>query len=369
MGALGASVESNLGLFEIKNTLVGSAVVNERTQTESSSGAYSAFDYQHYLLSNHFKVNRSFDKVNLESGFMLNAYSFETKSSTLFITPIIQLSRSLTNPFERMLISPYAQAILPFGDRMKLALGANYPMLSGHGSRLDIRGSLAINAPDRPVVTLSAGQYSQMYQPTNYLFDTDAELDLVGHSFIRSNRFVIDVDRSRPTGSFQWSLFHYQFPRVQTLDRADREASRTGLSVSAERHFFSGFYFRSGLSGYHPRPQGGFQSGHGWVTNLSNSIGRAFEVNPQNQISANIRGLYQFGWDLAPRISPYYYRVDLRVQWKCTKSKTTRNLSLDIQNVTNRKNPFFTYFDEVQQAPVKQKQLGLIPILTYRIDF
>lgn len=369
MGAFGASLESSLGEFEIKNTIVGSAVANERTQTEASSGAYSAFDYQHYLLSNHFKINRSFEKLDLESGFLLNAYSFETQSSTLFITPIIQLSRSFSNPFERILLSPYAQTTVPLGNRMSLALGANYPMLSGLGSRLDVRGSLAISTPDRPMVTFSAGQYSQMYQPTNYLFDTDAEVDEVSRSFIRSNRFVIDVDRSRPAGSFQWSLFHYHFPRVQLSDGAEPEASRTGLSVSAERHFSSGFYFRSGLSGYHPRPQGGFQSGHFWVTNLSNSIGRAFELNPQNQLSVNIRGLYQSGLDLAPRVAHYYYRADLRVQWKKTKPKTTRNLSLDIQNVTNRKNPFYTYFDEVQQAVVKQKQLGLIPILTYRIDF
>ena len=63
------------------------------------------------------------------------------------------------------------------------------------------------------------------------------------------------------------------------------------------------------------------------------------------------------------------FKTNLRVYWKRDKKRFNSTLSLDIQNVTNNKNVSFQYYDALLDEVVQQYQLGLIPILSYRIEF
>ncbi|MFK8005360.1 MAG: carboxypeptidase-like regulatory domain-containing protein [Saprospiraceae bacterium] len=63
------------------------------------------------------------------------------------------------------------------------------------------------------------------------------------------------------------------------------------------------------------------------------------------------------------------FKTDLRIYWKRNKKKFSSTLALDIQNITNRKNPSFRYYDTYLDGIVQNYQLGLIPILSYRIEF
>ncbi len=66
---------------------------------------------------------------------------------------------------------------------------------------------------------------------------------------------------------------------------------------------------------------------------------------------------------------PAYYRFDLGVSYKINKKKMTHTISLDVQNVTNRLNTFFTYFDGDAGAVKTAYQTGLFPVFNYRIEF
>ncbi len=61
-----------------------------------------------------------------------------------------------------------------------------------------------------------------------------------------------------------------------------------------------------------------------------------------------------------------YYRADLRIYYKSSKRST---ISLDIQNVTNRLNDAFYYYEPLTGESTLRKQLGLIPILSWRVDW
>ena len=61
-----------------------------------------------------------------------------------------------------------------------------------------------------------------------------------------------------------------------------------------------------------------------------------------------------------------YQRLDLRVSY-IKKGRWKNVISLDIQNVLNRQNDAYYYFDPVLDENVLQKQLGLIPILSWRV--
>lgn len=64
-----------------------------------------------------------------------------------------------------------------------------------------------------------------------------------------------------------------------------------------------------------------------------------------------------------------YFRPDIRIYWKKSKAKYSRTLALDIQNISGTKNAAYNYYDTFQKKIVRQNQLGLIPILSYRWEF
>jgi hypothetical protein len=64
-----------------------------------------------------------------------------------------------------------------------------------------------------------------------------------------------------------------------------------------------------------------------------------------------------------------YLRVDLSIYRKVEHSKFTSTISLDIQNLTNRENESFAYYDTFLGEVVRRNQLGLLPILNYRLQF
>ena len=69
-----------------------------------------------------------------------------------------------------------------------------------------------------------------------------------------------------------------------------------------------------------------------------------------------------FGNDLTT-----YFRPDLRLYRTIVRSRTTNTLALDIQNAANVRNVSGVYYDEFLGRPNERLQLGLIPVLSYRI--
>ena len=63
------------------------------------------------------------------------------------------------------------------------------------------------------------------------------------------------------------------------------------------------------------------------------------------------------------------YRIDLRVYLKKDRKSRTGMWSVDLQNVTNAQNPAFRYYDSRKGEVVTKYQLGIIPNLSYRIEF
>lgn len=66
---------------------------------------------------------------------------------------------------------------------------------------------------------------------------------------------------------------------------------------------------------------------------------------------------------------PAYFRPDLRVYLQRNRSGRASTLSLDIQNISNRRNVAFTVFDTQQGIALQRFQLGIIPVLGYRLEF
>ncbi|MCZ6692835.1 MAG: TonB-dependent receptor, partial [Bacteroidetes bacterium] len=66
---------------------------------------------------------------------------------------------------------------------------------------------------------------------------------------------------------------------------------------------------------------------------------------------------------------PDYFRIDLQVSHRKNRAKSTRIWRLEIQNVTSRENVQGIYYDSDVDRIVEETQLGIIPVLSYRIEF
>ncbi|MBR9919649.1 MAG: TonB-dependent receptor [Bacteroidetes bacterium] len=66
---------------------------------------------------------------------------------------------------------------------------------------------------------------------------------------------------------------------------------------------------------------------------------------------------------------PAYFRTDFQVNATWNKPGVSQRLSLAIQNVTNQQNIAFYYYDQIQGEVVARYQLGLVPVLSYRLSF
>ncbi len=64
-----------------------------------------------------------------------------------------------------------------------------------------------------------------------------------------------------------------------------------------------------------------------------------------------------------------YFRTDLRITFKRNRPNFTRTFGIDIQNLTNTRNVAFQAYDRVADEVITRLQLGIIPLLSYRIEF
>jgi hypothetical protein len=64
-----------------------------------------------------------------------------------------------------------------------------------------------------------------------------------------------------------------------------------------------------------------------------------------------------------------YFRPDCRISIKWNRTKLTSTLSLDIQNVINRKNIYDQNYDLLKNTTVTNYQNGIIPVLNYKVEW
>jgi len=212
--------------------------------------------------------------------------------------------------------------------------------------------------------------------------------------------FDIPIDNSGQTGYNAINAQSFDIFEIKgTPLTNDGKGRNYGLEFTLERFLNKGFYYLSTLSLYDSK----YKVGNGnylntrfngnYVFNLLS--GKDFAVGTKGNKTFGINAKFVLaggqrftGIDEAASIAgqtevfsntPFtekvkaYYRFDLGINYQWNKTKTTHNLSLNIQNITSRINTteLDYFFDEVTNRIVttKSEQNGLIPVLKYSINF
>lgn len=170
-----------------------------------------------------------------------------------------------------------------------------------------------------------------------------------------------------------------------------------GLDASVQRYFTESFYYLLGISLFDAtykdaegnRRNMRFNSQY----NFNLTAGKEWRALKEEYIriwGVHIRSLYHGGYWYTPvdveasRLAattildysqafserlPDYFTFDIRLSHTKEKPKYLRIWSIDIQNVLNRQNIGWYYFDQLQDEVRPAYQLGIIPVLSYRIEF
>ncbi len=169
-----------------------------------------------------------------------------------------------------------------------------------------------------------------------------------------------------------------------------------GLELTLEKFLTNGFYYTVTSSLYQSKYTGrdGIERNTRFNGNFTGNIiaGKEFKVgrNKNNLLGFNTRVIYAGGnrkipinlpqsiagdrtvWDYSNAYDqrlPNYARLDIGVSYRQNKPGHSSILSLNVQNVTARYNVFGEYFDNRTDKVMTSQQLGLLPNLSYRIEF
>ncbi|MEP1035472.1 TonB-dependent receptor [Ekhidna sp.] len=176
----------------------------------------------------------------------------------------------------------------------------------------------------------------------------------------------------------------------------DGTGKNYGLELTLEKFLSNGFYMLSTASLYKSKYSGSdgversTQFDGGYIYNFL--TGKEFKVGKSgnNTLSFNGKFIFAGGKRQAPiniteslnegrTVYSFqdnyelklngYFRMDLGISYRKNRKKITSVISLDIQNVTQRENEFFRYYNVGRRRVESDSQISFFPNLSYRIEF
>ena len=250
--------------------------------------------------------------------------------------------------------------------------------------------------------TLASGEIAVTFPNSDLLFIRSNHYVLAYNGLLMKNlRFTAELylqQLSRvpvePTPSDWWWLNERsgiaQFPLV-----SEGKGLNYGLDLALEKFFSGGFYFLLTYSRFESTYETleGLRHPSRFGTRFASSytIGREFTFQKGSVLQIGARVLYNGGFRYTPHDPvlsqqegrfmplegasfegqvPAYFRIDSRIAYRKNGKGRASILSLDIQNVLNRPNSSdIRYNAATNSLTLANHPSGLIPVLSYQIDF
>jgi hypothetical protein len=319
-------------------------------------------------------------------------------------------------------IQAYAQLHYKFSDNLSFNPGIHYmALLYNSNSSLEPRASIKWDVNRKNSIAIAYGLHSQLQGWGVYFSEQKDANGLIvhpnknlgptkAHHFVLSDSYAIGRNLRLKTELYYQKLFNvpvsaFDTSTTSTLNTMNNYVTETlvnkgegrnyGLELSVEKYLGNNFYYLLSNSFYQSKytaldgiERNTRYNGHHITTLLA---GKDFVSHAKSKVvGLNVKTIYAGGLRTTPidleqskskgyavfkekeaytLQNPPYFRTDLRISIKWNRSRRTNTLSLDIQNVTNRKNVYNEWFDKEKGKVVYNYQNGLIPIINYKIEF
>ncbi len=357
-------------------------------------------------------------------GYNLNRRDYDDSLRTL--KTVVDIANRTTQTLQA-----FGQWNYRLNNQLTLNAGLHYLRLALNGSdALEPRGSIRWAFRSNQSVSVGYGLHSQVQNPATYFVVTGQPSGTTTSpnrnlGFTRSHQVVLAYDYSFGNGpdrsdaalrplrlkaeTYYQSLFgipvsateRNSFAIINSYSGQATEALRNagkgrnyGAELTLEQFMYRNTYFLWSSSLYWSEYQGSdaIWRSTRWDGRFATSFlaGKEFLFGESKVLGLNIKLTYNGGYRDTPinltasqtqgetvyiteqaftQKLPDYFRTDVRFSWKRNRPRSTRTLSLDLQNATNRQNIFGRYFDATTGTVRTSYQTGLIPVLSYRVAF
>lgn len=413
MGAIGMSYAFPIGKNGIWTSTLGASRLTSKRQSyrirETDNAREDRDFYEQQKVSLFTSYQHKFSaRTRLAAGIQI-ARDGATVSTISYTSPPSIFGGS----YEDWLLQPFVNLSTRIGTQLNVNAGLHYTYFNLNGTdNLEPRASAQWLFADEHSLSLAYGLHSQLQLPQNYASTTDLELTKAHHLVLAYKREIsnsttleaevfyqhlFDVPISAQ-GQNSFSVLN-QIELVTPMQLAnDGTGKNYGLELSLQRFILDDYYFLANATYYESKYEGsdGIERDTRFNGNYIFNVTAGKEWNWLSKkdkykvFGANLRLVYFGGFRDSPidveasRLQeetvyidefafsvqqPDFFRTDLRVYLKFNREKYIASWSLDIQNLTNRENTAYSYFDLEQDAIVERKQLGIIPVINYRIEF
>lgn len=324
-----------------------------------------------------------------------------------------------------MYYQAFAQWKWRLNNKWTINTGLHASLFNLNGSKsLEPRVSVSYQVKPGQSLSISGGLHSKPEHLSTYYFkNTDASvnagdinksLDLVraAHLVLAYERIILRNIRVKTEAYYQhlykvpvekdkesyFSILNasdaYGLVSVDSVLVSKGKGKNYGIDLSLEKPFTNNFYFlfsssvfRSTYTTYSGKEfntryarnyQLNLVAGKEWKPKKNQLLG----VNVKIVTSGSLRdspidvekskqkgdAVYVKDQYYTLKGSPYY-RFDIGFSYKINSKRITQTLLFDIQNITNHKNEFYSYYDRDYQKVRKVNQTGIFPTVSYRIEF
>ncbi len=363
-------------------------------------------------------LNHKFSPVaTLKAGFFLNDIIYQFNRNKLDFNTL-QYQTVINGNGHTWLFQPYAQmSIKPGKWTINPGLHLMHFALTNK-TTLDPRLSVQYKMSSRQSLSFSYGLFSKIL-PLGYYFYKPASGNGFPNSnldMIRAQHYVAAFDQLLNKGwrfhaelYYQW-LFHV--PIVNDVNRtywmlneiegyasealvSKGKGDNKGVDLSMEKLFSKGFFMLTSFSIFSSRfiPLDGHRYDTRFNAGTAGTItsGKEWKWKDNMIFQCGGRVIYNGGFRVTPlspqqlgsreavedesmpytqKIDPYF-RIDGRLSIRKDGAKRAWQLAVDIQNLSDQKNvdPLSRRYDPSVNAWVFNSQSGIVPVLSYQIDF
>ena len=358
-------------------------------------------------------------RSSLRSGIYLNQLYY-TLYQENYDEDLQRLVKNIDSDGSTQSIQAFSQWNYRATDRLTVNLGFHYlQLLLNNSKSLEPRASISYELDEKQRLSFGYGLHSQV-QPLGTYFaekEISGQITLPNHDLdlSKSHHFVLGYDRSlNPLLRLKIETYYQYLFQIPIKEGADQTYSiinqewsfatdplinkgygkNYGVEMTLEQFTHNNLYFLLSTSLYNSqyKTQENVWRNTRFNGNLNVTFtgGKEFELRKNRTLGINIRGIYGGGLRTTPILldesiqkgetvlddskafeeqNPAYFRTDLRFSLKKNKEKSTRTWALDIQNATNRKNIYGSYYEPMDSEIKTSYQAPLIPILSYRVEF
>ncbi len=298
---------------------------------------------------------------------------------------------------------------------MYLLLNGNYSLEPRLGLKWQFTPSQSLNigiglhSKMEPLSTY----YAQQIMPDNLPWLPNEDLD-----FLKAAHFVIGYENMLNENLFLKVELYYQYLFRVPVENSDTSSfsvlnynfgytnrslvnegtgRNIGLEITLEKYFSRNYYYMVTLSLFDSR----YKAGDGIMRNTrysNNHIlnlmgGKDFHLGKglkKRVLGINLKGTWAGGQRTTPvdvqqsekegytvrneknafsEQWPDFLRFDFKVYLSRNRKRATHTIEIDVQNITNQLNVIGDYYDTETGKVETITQMGIVPILNYRVEF